>query len=285
MKLYYYAFSGHKWGLDRVKRGVALIKLLRKEGIDVQLLVSDFRAGLVAKDFGVAGSVTVEGIMDVDVIAKNGDIVFLDTPESDNGRIEMYSKEYKALFNIVDDDNIKSTFGEYIISPNGELSSVIIDEIYFNIEKKEDRILFFLGDSDYNKTILSQKDFFENRDMELILGNYFFVKYENDLAKIFKTLHEPEEYEDLIRTSSIIVTASIQTALEARACEAKTIYINDGNESQSVLEKLKEYDIIIINGFNQDDLLLAVNDDRDLDKKVTYSSKEIAIKVKNKLNL
>jgi hypothetical protein len=285
MKLYYYAFSGHKWGLDRVKRGVALIKSLKKEGIEMQLLVNDFRAGLVAKDFGVAGSVTIETIMDIDVLAEKGDIVFLDTPEVDNGRIEMYSKEYKALFNIVDDDNTKSTFGEHIMSPNSDLSSIIIDEIYFNIEKKEDRILFFLGDADYNKTILSQKDFFENTDMELILGNYFFVKYEDDLSKIFKNLHEPEEYEDLIRTSKIVVTASIQTALEARACEAKTIYISTNNESQSLLEKLKEYNIIIINGFNQDDLLLAVKEDINIHKKVTSSSKEIAIQVKNKLNL
>jgi len=285
MKLYYYAFSGHKWGLDRVKRGVALIKSLKKEGVDMQLLVSDFRAGLVAKDFGVGDSITIEGIMDVDVVAQNGDIVFLDTPEVDNGRVQMYVKEYKALFNIVDDDNTKSIFGEHIISPNGDISSIIIDELYFDILDKEDRTIFFLGDADYNKTILSEKDFFQNIDMELILGNYFFVKYESDLAKIFKTLHEPEDYQDLIRTSSTVVTASIQTALEARACEVKSIYISDGNESKSILRKLNEYNIIIINGFNQDDLLLSVKEGKNLYKKVTHSSKEIAIKVKNKLNL
>lgn len=285
MKLYYYAFSGHKWGLDRVKRGVALIKALRDEGVEMQLLVSDFRAGLVAKDLGVGDGVTIEGIMDVDVMAQRGDIVFLDTPEVDNGRVKIYAEEYKALFNIVDDDNIKSQFGEHIISPNGELSSIMIDKIYFDILEKEDRVVFFLGDADYDKKILSHKDFFKDMDMELILGNYFFVKYESDLEKIFKTLHEPEEYSEIIRRSQTVVTASIQTALEARASEAETIYISNGAESRDILDKLNELSITIINDFVQENLLIALDMGGKSNKKVTDNLRDMAIKIKNGLNL
>jgi len=285
MRIYYYAFSGHKWGLDRVKRGIALIKALRDENIDVQLLVSDFRAGLVAKDLGVGDSITIEGIMDVDAVAKNGDIVFLDTPEVDNGRVEMYTNEYKALFHIVDDDNQESLFGEYIVSPDGNLSSTIVDKIYFDIMEKEDRVLFFLGDADYNKIILSQKDFFKNMNMELLLGNYFFVKYENDLAEIFTTLHEPEEYINLIKTSRVVVTASIQTALEAKIAQSHTIYILNGNETTSTIKILDKLDITIINGFNQENLLVALKEDKKPNTKVTISPTDIAIKVKNKINL
>jgi hypothetical protein len=62
--------------------------------------------------------------------------------------------------------------------------------------------------------------------MELLLGNYFFVKYEDDLAKLFSQLHEPEEYETLIQSSSTVVTSSSQTALEAKIAGAKVIYID-----------------------------------------------------------
>jgi len=285
MKLYYYAFSGHKWGLDRVKRGVALIKALRDEDIEVQLLVNDFRAGLVAKELGVNGSVTIETIMDVDVMAEDGDIVFIDTPEEERGRVEQYSNRYKELFHIVDSDKMQSRFGEHIISPNGDLTSAIIDNIYFDILEKEDRVVFFLNDSDYEKTIISKKDFFEDTDMELILGNYFFVKYEDDLAKIFKTLHEPEDYSDLIRSSKRVVTASIQTALEARASEAKVLYILNGNEENSIIKMLSRFNIDTIDGFNKNNLLLWLNSNVKLNEKVTVSAKEVAIKIKNKLNL
>ncbi len=285
MKLYYYAFSGHKWGLDRVKRGVALIKALKDENIEVQLLLNDFRAGLVAKELGVGDSVTIETIMDVDVLAEDGDIVFIDTPEEDHGRIEKYSNRYKALFHIVDEDDTKSNFGEYVMSPNGELSSTIIDNIYFDILEKEDRAVFFLNDSDHSKTIIFQKDFFRDSNIELILGNYFFVKYEDDLAKFFKKLYEPEEYSDLIRTSKKVITASIQTALEARASEAKVLYISNGDETKDIIASLERLDIDVIDGFNQNNLSLWLNSNRKLNGKVTISAKEVAVKIKNKLNL
>ena len=73
----------------------------------------------------------------------------------------------------------------------------------FEETEKKERTLFFLSDADYDKTILSNEDFFKSLNMELLLGNYFFVKYEDDLAKLFSTLHEPEEYVDLI-TNEII---------------------------------------------------------------------------------
>ena len=62
--------------------------------------------------------------------------------------------------------------------------------------------------------------------MELLLGNYFFVKYEDDLAKLFKALHEPEEYETLIQGSTTIVTSSSQTAIEAKIAGARVIYVD-----------------------------------------------------------
>lgn len=286
MKIYYYAFSGHRWGLDRVKRGVALIKSLREKGIVVQLLVNDFRAGLVAKELGVGEAMTMETIMDIDMIANEEDIIFIDTSESENGRIERYTKEYKKLFHIVDSCDSLSRYGEVVISPlNSEFSSIIIDKEYFNSFKKVNRRVFFLSDADYNKTILSHKDFFKESNMELILGNYFFVKYEDELSKLFSRLHEPEEYKELICTSSEVITASMQCALEARASDAKVVYIKQKDDALCLLDKLKSFGINIIDGFNNIDLASIINNPIKENKKVTTNIDITTQNIMNIINL
>ncbi|RUM69426.1 MAG: hypothetical protein DSZ07_04600, partial [Sulfurovum sp.] len=87
MKLYYYTFTSHKYGLDRMKRATVILNKLRANGIDTMLLVNDFRAGLVAREFGVAESINIEGIQDIDAIAEIGDSIIIDSPEDDHGRL------------------------------------------------------------------------------------------------------------------------------------------------------------------------------------------------------
>ena len=61
--------------------------------------------------------------------------------------------------------------------------------------------------------------------MELLWGHYFFIKYEAELASLFSTIHQSEAYVTLIRSSATVVTASSQTAMEAKASGAKVVYI------------------------------------------------------------
>lgn len=254
MKLYYYTFTGHKIGLDRVKKAVVILKKLEEQGIETVLLVNDFRAGLVAREYGVQGAVTIEGIQDIDAIAEVGDSIIIDSPEDDHGRLVKYMSDFKRVFRFAESDDDKSVYGEVLLTLDCEdescLSSIIVNDVYFEAHKKEDRMLFFLSDSDSDKTILSNADFFEGLDMELLLGNYFYVKYEDDLAKIFKTLHEPEEYVDLICSSSRVVTASIQTALEAKVAGAEVIYIELEKLSEKEKKLLSSNKISIISNFD-----------------------------------
>ncbi len=254
MKLYYYAHTGHKIGLDRVKKAVVILKKLEEQGIETVLLVNDFRAGLVAQEYGVHGAVTIEGIQDIDAIAETGDSVIIDSPEDDHGRLVKYVSDFKKVFRFATDDEDRSIHGEIMLElecrDENCLSSVIINDIYFDEHKKEERTLFFLGDSDADKTILSNSDFFKELDMELLLGNYFYVKYEDDLAKLFKVLHEPEEYVDLICSSSRVVTASLQTALEAKVAEAEVIYIELSKLNEKEKKLLSSNGIIIISNFD-----------------------------------
>ena len=252
--LFYYANSGHKIGLDRVRRGAALLNKLAAEGVKTQLLVNDFRAGLVAKDLGVEEYVTVESVQDIDAIAEAGNSIIIDSPEDDHGRLVKYCADFKRVWRFAHDDDDSSVHGETLLKAGCEeencIDAVIVDERYFEENAKEERTLFFLSDADYDKTILGNEDFFKTLDMELLLGNYFFVKYEDDLAKLFSTLHEPEEYADLLQSSSNIVTASSQTALEAKASGANVIYIDTKENALYSREILNNYGVHIVNGFD-----------------------------------
>ncbi len=244
--LYYYANTSHKMGLERLRRGAALLNRLNAEGKETQLLVNDFRAGLVARELGVSEYVTIEGIQDIDAIAQNGDSIVIDSMEDDHGRLVKYCQDFDKVWRFAHDNEDKSIHGETLLGTD----TVMVDDTFFEETKKEERVLFFLGDADYDKTILGNDGFFKAFDMELLLGNYFFVKYEDDLAKLFTTLHEPEEYEELIKTSTTIVTASGQTALEAKVSGAKVIYIALKDNPLYDRELLEKYGIPTMDSFD-----------------------------------
>ena len=244
--LYYYANTGHKIGLERLRRGAALLNSLSNQGIETRFLVNDFRAGLVAKELGVKDYVTVEGVQDIDAIAEHGDSIVIDSIEDDHGRLVKYCEDFKNVWRFAHDENDSAIHDEIVL----DVDTILVDEVYFEETEKEERTLFFLGDADYDKVILGNEDFFKAFDMELLLGNYFFVKYEDDLAKLFSTLHEPEEYGDLITNSTTVVTCSAQAALEVKASGGRSIYINITTNSIYPIGILREHGVEIIDGFN-----------------------------------
>ena len=248
--IYYYANTGHKLGLERLRRGVALLNTLTSHGEETQLLVNDFRAGLVARDLGVDSYVTIETVQDIDAIAEVGNSIIIDSVEKDQGRLVKFCADFENVWRFALDDNDTALHSEIVIDKN----TIFVDDRYFENKPKVEKILFFLGDADYDKVILNNAAFFNSFDMELLLGNYFFVKYEDDLAKLFSTLHEPEAHEDLITTSNTIVTASMQTALEAKASGAYVIYLHILKDTMYDLSFIESKGITIINGFNKEKL-------------------------------
>ena len=268
--LYYYANTSHKLGLERLRRGAALLNRLNAKGVSTQLLVNDFRAGLVARELGVAEYVTIEGIQDIDAIAQHGDSIIIDSEEDDHGRLVKYCEDFDKVWRFAHDAEDKAVHSEIVI----DWDTILVDDSYFDEkEEKEQRVLFFLGDADYDKTILGNEDFFKSFDMELLLGNYFFVKYEDDLAKLFSTLHEPEEYEDLIKSSSTIVTASSQTALEAKVAGAHVVYLDlDNHNALYSAEMLDAYGIGVVKGFDGAEYMKIL---KEIDKNNLYKINKI----------
>ena len=275
--LYYYANTGHKIGLERLRRGAALLNNLARKGVETQFLVNDFRAGLVAKELGVKDYVTVEGVQDIDAIAEHGDSIIIDSIEDDHGRLVKYCEDFKRVWRFAHGENDSVIHDEIVLATN----TVLVDTDYFEENTKEERVLFFLGDADYDKVVLSNETFFKAFDMELLLGNYFFVKYEDDLAKLFSIMHEPEEYVDLIKSSSCVVTASGQTALEAKASGAKVIFLNIADNALYPVTLLSSYGIDIVDGFDSEKLMHYLQNDVSTEGKLIQQFDEK--KITNKL--
>jgi hypothetical protein len=248
--LYYYVNTGHQIGLERLRRGAALLNRLSAKGIEIQLLVNDFRAGLVARELGVTEYVTIEGIQDIDAIAENGASIIIDSIEDDHGRLVKYCQDFEQVWRFGHDEHDAPVHTEKVIP----IDTVLVDDTFFEQGAKEEKTVFFLGDADYNKTILGNEDFFKSFDMELLLGNYFFVKYEDDLAKLFSTLHEPEEYEDLIKSTTTLVTASSQAAVEAKVAGTKVIYLDLPERNLYPMSVLESHGISVVKGFDKDKL-------------------------------
>ena len=247
--LYYYAYTGHKIGLDRVKKAAAVIKELETNGVECRLLVNDFRAGLAAREFGINESITIETIQDIDAVAQMGNSVIIDSPEDDHGRLEKYCNEFHAVFVWRQSAEDSVRFSETL------LDGVAVDKAYeeaTKLEKKE-RKLFFLNDADYEKALLNNSTLFENRGLELVLGHYFFVKYEDDLAKIFSILHEPEEYMDLVQSSKTVITSSLQTAFEAKTSGACVYFLNLRNENAAAVNYLSFNGIEVVERIDEID--------------------------------
>ncbi|HHH19478.1 MAG TPA: hypothetical protein ENK86_03045 [Campylobacterales bacterium] len=280
MKLYYYAHTGHANSLDRLRKASALLNTLNAHGLDTMLLLNDFRAGLVAKELGIKDSVTIETVMDIDAIATFGDVVIIDSPEDDKGRMEQYCRDYKQVFRFAEEDNATSRYGEIVLP----CDVCITDDIYTQASTKEERTLLFLGDNDRDKKILAQADFFDE-SMELLLGHYFYVKYEKDLANIFTTMHESDEYSELISNSKNVVTTSPQCALEARISGANVIFIDDGKQKNCTKKLLDEFQILTIDGFDKQKYQQAMLNNTKKSNIPTQKTEIIVSKILNNLSL
>jgi len=283
--IYYYAHTGHKVGLERARRGVTVLRQLEAAGKEVQLLVNDFRAGVAMKEEQeLKEYVNIETVQDIDAIAQMGDSVIIDSNEDDHGRLVKYCADFKKVYRFAHDEEDVSVHGETLFRPDCENpeceEAVIVDAQYFEPISKTERVLFFLRDYDHDKTILNNAGFFEQFDMELLLGHYFFVKYENELEKLFAVLHEPEEYTELISGSKTVVTASAQAAVEAKAGGGKVIFLLLENQTPLYpVNLLEAFGITIVNGFDADALNMALhNENPDATKSLHVFSADALLK-------
>ncbi len=258
--LYLYAYTNHKENLDSLRRVKALYEAFKKKGIEAEILLNEYRAQLLARDWGLPLATTIETIKDIDAVATVDDIVIIDSLEALEGKVLEYGRYFKKLI------YINPTCEKRVIDEAENIQLGVDGYIYsiVNQNNLEEKTLFIYGDSDYDKTILKNLDIFKNKNIDLYWGNYFFVKYEDEFTQVFNEIIEPEEYYSLLSSYRNIFTSSIHIAIEANANGLNTSFLELKTMSECEKSILKELKIpivknIIINNYNKNKSSAIIN--------------------------
>jgi len=258
MKIYYYAHTGHRIGLDRFRRASAIINLLQEEGIDITLLSSDYRIASVARDYGINKAVGIDVVRNIANIAENGDKLIFDSEEANPYMLEDMRGYFSSFIRISDKKDDKKENNELLISPylegDGVLKTIVVDDKYFNEFEKDVEISYFFGDDDYEKDLEKHFDFIEGLDVALGLGFYYFLDYEEMLKDKFKKTFEFEEYDEMITKSKILITASPQAVLESLASGSNPIYFQREDYTTDFIELFENLNVPVIYNYDRDKL-------------------------------
>ncbi len=240
--IYLYAYTNHKEGLDSVRRAKVIYDALKKQGIEISLLLNEFRAQLLAKEWGLPKGLTVENVNEIVNIAQKSDIVIVDTNETffqefldfANDATVIYlnsSCEEKNYPNIITIDLFK----------DGALYPKIAPSTTQN-----EQIALVFKDSDYEKILLQYLDTINTKKMDLYWGIYFFVKYEEKLKKYFNSIIESENYYEILQNYNFFITASQQIAIEAKANNKAVIFLNLNKENNQCIDFIRNIGIKVV---------------------------------------
>jgi len=288
MQTYYYVHTGHRIGLDRFRRAATIIRALGD--LDITLLTSDYRIAQCARDFGVKKSVGVDVVRNIPQISHHGDQIIFDSTEANPIMMEDIREYFSTCIRVSDQQEDQKATNEYLLSPylEGEeiCKGVAVDKSFFEYKGVKDiEISYFFGDDDYEKDLEKNFSFLEGLELNLQLGFYYFLDYEEMLKQKYQTHTEFEEYEETIMRSKVYITASPQAILEALASNSKPIYIQREDYTQEVIPLFESLNIPIIYNYNKEKLseTLATISDRKYHE-ISFDIENIANFIKNSLN-
>ena len=288
MRVFYYAHTGHRIGLDRFRRAAAFIKCM--SDVDITLLTSDYRIASVAREYGVEKCVGIDVVRNIANIAQRGDKLIFDSQEANPLMLEDMRSFFSSFIRISDLQKDQIAANECLISPyiEGEqvCKALVVDECYFGEFEKNVPITFFFGDDDYEKDFEKHLNFIEGIEVYFQMGFYYFIAYEDMLREKFEHVFEFEEYKEMIQQTDILITSSPQAILESLASGGRPIYFQREDYSQDFVPLLKDLGVPVI--FNYDKNMLEESL-RNLSynnyKKIEKSCYKIAPFIKNCLNL
>ncbi len=261
MRYFYYVHTGHRIGLDRFHRAVAIVNELQKE-IDITLLCSDFRIAAEAKEFGIKRAVGVDLVRNIPQIAQHGDKMIFDSAEINPTLLDDMTQFFPSFIRISDDPSDTKHDKEFLISPylegEGICKTIVINERYFEPLPKTIPLALFFGDDDYEKDLEKHQEIFKPLNMELLMGFYHFLGYEKSLKESFKVTHESEDYDEIIRKSNILISASPQAVLQNLAGGGKPIYLQRPDYVKDFIPLFEALSIPIVKEFSQEQLMQGV---------------------------
>jgi len=262
MRYFYYVHTGHRIGLDRFHRAVAIVNELQKE-IDITLLCSDFRIAAEAKEYGIKRSVGIDLVRNIPQIAQNGDKIIFDSAEINPTLLDDMTQFFSPFIRISDDAGDTKHPKEFLISPylkgEGICNAIVVNERYFEPLPKTISLAFFFGDDDYEKDLEKNQGIFAPLNAELLMGFYHFLGYENSLKDSFSKIHECEEYDEVIRKSEILISASPMAVLQNLAGGGKPIFLQRADYPTDFNLLFTSLNIPIVEQFSQEHLMQAIS--------------------------
>jgi hypothetical protein len=287
MRNFYYVHTGHRIGLDRFRRAVAILNAL---DTNITLLTSDFRIAQVAKDFGIQECVGIDVVRNIPYIAQNGDNLIFDSAEANPLMLEDMRNFFSNFLRVSDDQHDKKEKNESLLSPylegEGICYGVVVDEKFFKPCEKKVKISYFFGDDDYEKDLEKHFDFIEGLDVALGLGFYYFLDYEDMLKEKFSHHFEFEEYDEMIMQSEILLTASPQAVLDSLATGGKPIYFQREDYTQDFCKLFEDLGVPIVKNYDKKLLNeIIINIGNVVYKKIENNSYNIVKCIKENLNL
>ncbi len=262
MRYFYYVHTGHRIGLDRFHRAVAIVNELQKE-IDITLLCSDFRIAAEAKEYGIKRSVGVDLVRNIPQIAQNGDKIIFDSAEINPILLEDMTQFFPSFIRISDDPSDTKHPKESLISPylegEGICTAMVVNERYFESLPKTISLTLFFGDDDYEKDLEKNQSIFKPLNAELLMGFYHFLGYEKSLKESFTTIHECEAYDEIIRKSEILISASPMAVLQNLAGGGKPIFLQRTDYPRDFIPLFNSLNIPIVEYFTQEHLMQAIS--------------------------
>ena len=242
MQVYFYAKSGHTIGLEQTKKCAAIASALNE--FDPILCTSDFRAGAFAKELlGVRRYVNIDVIRNMHNIMQRRDILLYNTDETNEEMIKGMDEFCSLLYNVE------------------EIKEPIVDTNLYtkNDNPSIEKTIFFGDDDYYNQFIGLVENNKDKYDIDLLMGHYFFLGNEKIFTNHFANIIDEEEYVETIQNSRYLLTASLQSALEAISCGNNPVLFTreDKKYDEALIEKLnipvisEESLENIINKFNE----------------------------------
>lgn len=288
MRLFYYVHTGHRIGLDRFHRAAAIINGLGD--VDITLLCPDYRIAAEAKGFGIKRSVGMDVVRNIPQIAQHGDKIIFDSAELNPTLLEDMSQFFSTFIRIGDAPNDTKHPNELLISPylSGEriAQGIVIGEHYYDQRPKSIPMALFFGDDDYEKDLELHQGMFAPFKMDLLMGFYHFLGSEKVLQQSFKTIHDWEEYDEVIRSTDVLITASPMAVLQSLAGGGRPIYLQRPDYVRDYVSLFESLNIPIVEGYDAVSLEKAIASlPTRVYKKLSHSEHNIIQFIKKSFNL
>ncbi|MDO9208744.1 MAG: hypothetical protein Q7T91_10890 [Sulfuricurvum sp.] len=261
MRLFYYVHTGHRIGLDRFHRAAAILNELND--LDITLLCSDFRIAGEARNHGIKRAVGVDLVRNIPQIAQHGDKIIFDSDEINPTLMDDMTQFFSTFIRISDNPNEVKHPKEFLISPylqgDGIATGTIVDVKYNEALPKTIPMALFFGDDDYEKDLQTHQSLFSSYKMELLMGFYHFLGYENSLKESFSAIHESEEYDTVIRRTDVLISGSPMAVLQNLSGGGRPIYLQRPDYPRDFLPLFEKMGLPVVDGYNKERLMEVIS--------------------------